>query len=725
MTLANKLAEERRARLAAELLLEQKQAELHAANRKLGRHALALSEEIHETRAEVQTVRSENQQVKLDLSAANEKVQVAERRLWQSIRAIEDGFAFFDADGKMIVANDAWIQVFDGVEDVRPGVSFVELLQIATEEGLVDIGDAVPTEWRREMIDRWEDVGADPVILRLWNGASIKLVLQRGHDGDIVCLAHNITDTVRYEKVLTAARHKAEAASRAKSAFLANMSHEIRTPMNGVVGMTELLADTPLNDEQRLYIETIRNSGEALLVIINDVLDYSKIEAEKLELHPEPFDLERCIHEVILLLDPAARDKGIELGVDYDLFLPTQYVGDPGRLRQVLTNLLGNAVKFTMEGHVIVRVVGLPEPHLGVVHLHVTVEDTGIGIPEDKRDRVFSEFTQVEDSKQRSFEGSGLGLAITRRLIDLMDGKIWFDSEVGQGSSFGFRITLPVAACDDEDEPPSILPKRLGRVLLVDDHPANLAILEKQIGVLGAETVTCASAPDALERVGDGFDLMITDHNMPGMDGMELAEALREAGHSLPIIMLSSASGFAESEPARRHLSAVLQRPTPRRDLFRALQGLGAETVRAPAGPAASDAHSGPVVLAAEDNATNRLVLAKMLAQEPVTLVFAENGAEAVQEWDRLRPDLILMDLSMPGMDGTEATRLIRETEAERGLHRTPIIAVTAHVMEDAADEVRRAGMDGYVGKPMRKAAVLDLIAAWIPNQDLADAAQG
>ncbi|WP_136634462.1 response regulator [Pseudooceanicola onchidii] len=712
MTLATKLAEERRARLAAERLLEQKQAELHAANRKLGRHARALSEEIVETRAQVQSVQDENQRVKLDLSVANQKIEVAERRLWQSIQAIEDGFAIFDADGHMIAANDAWIDVFDGVDEVKPGVTFVRLLQIATEEGVVDIGDADPADWRRAVMERWEAPTPEPMIFRLWNGVSIKLVEQRGHDGGIVCLALNITDTVRYEKVLKAARLKAEAANRAKSSFLANMSHEIRTPMNGVVGMTELLSDTPLNDEQRLYVETIKNSGEALLVIINDVLDYSKIEAEKLELHPEPFDLERCIHEVVMLLQPAARDKGLELIVDYDLFLPTMYLGDPGRLRQVLTNLLGNAVKFTPEGHVITRVVGLPDTDSGEVHVHVTVEDTGIGIAKDKQHLVFSEFSQVEDGKKRSFEGSGLGLAISQRLIRLMGGRIWLDSDEGVGASFGFQITLPMAEDMAAADQPVIVPRNLGRVLLVDDHAVNLAILEKQIGVLGAETVSCRTAQEALERIDDRVDLVITDHNMPGMDGMELAEALREAGHEVPIIMLSSTSGFAEMEPGRRHLAAVLQRPTPRRDLFRALVGIGP----APPVPDSAPARARPVILAAEDNATNRLVLSKMLANEPVDLHFAENGAEAVASWKALKPDLILMDLSMPGMDGTEATQHIRTAEQAGGLLRTPIIAVTAHVMQDAEEEVKRLGMDGYVGKPMRKSAVLDLLATRIAD---------
>ena len=353
MSLANKLSEERRARLAAERLLEQKQAELQAANRKLGKHAQQLTHEIVDARAqvetvrtEVETVRNENARVKSDLNEANQKVELLERRLWHSIETIQDGFAFFDSDSRMIAANGAWLSIFDGLEAVQPGISYVEILQFCTEEGIVNIGDHTPSEWREKMLDRWQSPNPEPEVIRLWNGSYIKVFDQRGHGGDVVSLAMNITDTVRYEERLKDARAKAEAASRAKSSFLANMSHEIRTPMNGVVGMADLLKDTELTDEQLLYAETIKNSGEALLVIINDVLDYSKIEAEKLVLHSEPFDLERAVHEVIMLIQPTARDKEIDLLIDYDMFLPTQFTGDRGRIRQVITNLMGNAVKF-------------------------------------------------------------------------------------------------------------------------------------------------------------------------------------------------------------------------------------------------------------------------------------------------------------------------------------------------------------------------------------------
>ncbi len=712
MSLANKLAEERRGRLAAERLLEQKQAELHAANRKLGKHARALSDEIVVTRAKVQTALDENLRVKSDLHLANEKVQVAERRLWHSIETIQDGFAFFDESGRMIAANRAYIAVFDGLEAIEPGISYVEILQLATEEGIVNIGDRTPAEWREEMLDRWQGPAPEPVIIRLWSGAYIKLIDQRGHGGDVVSLALNITSTIRYEERLKEARAKAEAASRAKSSFLANMSHEIRTPMNGVVGMADLLRDTDLTEEQLLYVNTIRNSGEALLVIINDVLDYSKIEAEKLVLHPEPFDLERCIHELIMLMQPKARDQGLEILLDYDLFLPTQFIGDPGRLRQVLTNLLGNAIKFTLEGHVLIRVTGVQGAG-GTAQVHVTVEDTGIGIPQDKVAHVFGEFNQVDDEHNRRFEGTGLGLAISQQLIRLMGGEIWVESAPGAGSTFGFRLSLPLA--EGAEEAPAMRAPGLRRALIVDGHDANRIVLQKQLELLGIETVCCADGAEALARMGGDIGLVLTEHDMPGMDGLELAEALRGAGHAAPIVLLSKNTGYAEQDPARPLLHAVLQKPVPRRALFAMMDAL-APTAAPDATP--SDA---PVplpralrVLAAEDNKTNRLVFGKMVKTLDIDLAFAGNGAEAVELYQSFRPDIVFMDISMPMMDGKEATQRIRAIEAGTGAH-VPVIAMTAHAMEGDDAGILAAGLDHYLTKPLRKAAIHERILAACP----------
>ncbi|MGK7752874.1 MULTISPECIES: response regulator [unclassified Roseovarius] len=715
MSLANKLAEERRARLAAERLLEQKQAELQAANRKLGRHARALSEEIVETRAEVQTVRDENARVKSDLNVANEKVAIAERRLWHSIQTIQDGFAFFDAESRMIAANHAWLGVFEGLEDVKPGISYVEILQCVTEEGVVDIGDADPAAWREKMLDRWQTVAPEPEIIRLWNGAYIKLIDQRGQTGDVVSLALNITDTIRYEERLKEARRKAEAASRAKSSFLANMSHEIRTPMNGVVGMAELLTDTELDEEQLLYANTIKNSGEALLVIINDVLDYSKIEAEKLVLHEEPFDLERCIHELIMLMQVNARDKGIDLLVDYDLFLPTRFVGDPGRLRQIMTNLLGNAVKFTEEGHVMVRVVGVEAETEGAARLHVTIEDSGIGIPADKVGHIFGEFNQLDGESNRKFEGTGLGLAISEKLVRLMGGDIWVESAEGQGSTFGFAVELPLAEAETETGQDFSVPDGLRKVLIVETNALNRAILERLFTALEVAVVCCDSGARALEAMDAEVSLVITDHVMPEMDGIELAEALKEAGHAAPVLLLSGNIGSVDQDPGRRFVDAVLQKPFPRNALFAALArmpGLRAGLADAPPSHAATQRVMR--VLAAEDNKTNRLVFSKMVKAMDIDLKFAVNGEEAVAFYRSFRPDIVFMDISMPEMDGKEAARAIRQIEAESGAH-VPIVAMTAHAMEGDEDDILSVGIDHYLSKPLSKQTLIEHVLAACP----------
>lgn len=708
MSLAEKLAAERRARLAAERLLEIKQGELHAANKKLGRHALALTRQIGATQAEVANVRDENARVKSDLTVANAKIEIAERRLWMSIQSIQDGFAFFDADGCMIGANAAYLDVFEDLEEVGPGVSYIRILQLLTEEGIVNTEDLTPADWRNEMATRWAMPNPQPKIIRLWNDQYIKLIDQRGHAGDVVTLALNITASVRYEAQLHAAREKAEAANRAKSAFLANMSHEIRTPMNGVVGMAELLGDTDLTEEQQLYANTIRSSGEALLVIINDVLDYSKIEADKLVLHPEEFDLERCIHEVVMLLQPAARDKGLVLAVDYDLFLPTRFVGDPGRVRQVLTNLMGNAVKFTRSGHVLIRVTGVTPSTTAKTAIHVAIEDTGIGIPQDKLDLIFGEFNQVEDDRNRSFEGTGLGLAITKRLIELMGGRIWVESDEGVGSCFGFRVEMPAPGA--ENAPPA-RSSDIRKVLVVEAQEVNRTILERQFEMLGFAPLTASTGAEALSCPMLDADLILIDEDLPDMDGADLARGLRNAGARGPLVLMSR--GHTAAPRPTTDFQGTLTKPITRAALFRQIAALGDPEPQpeAPVTTPASEAAPLPVptkngrkmrVLAAEDNRTNQLVFRKMLKDADIDLKLVANGEEAVEAYASFAPDLVFMDISMPRMDGKEATRRIRAIEAETGAH-VPVIAMTAHAMSGDREAILEAGLDGYLTKPLRK----------------------
>lgn len=713
MTLAHILAEERRARLAAERLLEMKEAELFAANRKLGRHARALSDRIERTEAEVVNVRSENEKVKSDLSAAHQKIEIAERRLWHSIRTIRDGFAFFDSNNMMVGANDAYLSVFDDLEDMKPGVSYPEVLQILTDEGIVDTQELAPAEWRAMMLDRWERPNPEPLVLRFWNGLYAKLIDQRGPGGDVVSLALNITDTILYENRLKSARHQAEAASRAKSAFLANMSHEIRTPMNGIVGMADLLTETGLGEEQRLFVDTIRNSGEALLTIINDVLDYSKIEAEKLQLRPTEFDLEQCIHEVMRLLQPSVQDKGIALLIDYDLFLPTQLIGDPGRIRQILTNILGNAVKFTSQGHVLISITG--QQNDGKCEIHVTVQDTGIGIPPEKIDHIFGEFNQVDDERNRQFEGTGLGLTITKRLIELMGGRIWVTSTAGEGTCFGFEITLDCASKEEVE----LVKPGIKKVLVVDSNDLTRGILEKQIGLLGLECHAFRTPADAKPSLETAFDLAIFDDLQGEMDGFDLAQMIHEQHPGTPVFVLSCNAARDESDPSRDHITAVLQKPLSRQILFQRLMAIDApseaEPTQAPPvvfharkrhAPAAARALR---VLAAEDNKTNQLVFGKMLKSLDIDLTFAANGVEALEKYQEIDPDIIFMDISMPQMDGKEASRKIRDMEESTGTH-VPIIAMTAHAMEGDEAAILSAGLDHYLTKPLKKARVVEQI---------------
>jgi signal transduction histidine kinase/CheY-like chemotaxis protein len=833
MDLTERLVRERRARLAAERLLEQKSRELFAANEKLAIHARSLSDQIVEQRqvvrsalSEAEVLKDQNTRFVVDLDRAHTAAVMAERRLWDAINTVRDGFAVFDTSLKLATANKAWLSWFDG-QPVAPGIPYDEMLGILSRT-VLDLGEETAEEFVIRMRLRIETDPIEPVTLKLRNGTWIKLQDRRALDGDLVSLAIDITEQMRIwaaidvlpdgfvlfdreerllacnqryremfpdsaplmqqgvtfedllrnglgnshipeavgreeewlaerlqhfraadtiaentlaggrvilesdhvtpdggrvglrtditaireqQAALDAARKAAEAANRAKSAFLANMSHEIRTPMNGVVGMAELLCDTALTEEQRLFAETIRSSGEALLVIINDILDYSKIEAERLTLRPEPFDLERTIHEVTMLLQPRAREKGIDLMIDFDMFLATRFIGDPGRLRQVLTNLIGNAVKFTEKGHVLTRVVGVEEEG-GRQTLHVTVEDTGIGIAPEFLDHIFGEFNQVEDERNRKFEGTGLGLAITQRLIEHMGGAVWVDSDFGKGSCFGFRVTLPIA----EDARPVQVPVTVKRVIAVDDQFINRTILERQLAPCGIAVTLCRSGAELLERlaVDAPYDVVLTDHAMPEMDGLTLLAHIRAAGHSLPVMLLSShTTGLGE---AARDFAAILQKPILRSDLYRHLQGL-----TAPAAPEIADEAPAAFtdlrqmrVLAAEDNRTNQLVFQKMVRDMDIELVFADNGRIAVEKFQSFQPDLIFMDISMPEMDGKEAARTIRALGGA-GV-KVPIVALTAHAMDGDAEAILAAGIDRYLTKPLRKTAIESALAEHRPR---------
>ncbi len=728
------LARERRGRLAAERLLDVKTRELAMANAQLSRHALSLTDQIVQQRAEAAELVDENAQVKSDL----EQVQA---RLWSSFEAIPDGFAVFDRDSKLVLANPAYLAVFEGLEDVRPGIPYADLLELCMSEGLVDPEGLSPAAWRDMMLARWDAPEIGSQIIRLWNGAFLKLKDERTPQGDVLSLGLNITETIQHQADLKDARERAEGANRAKSAFLANMSHEIRTPMNGVVGMADLLCDGALSDEQRLYAETIRSSGEALLVIINDVLDYSKIEAEKLELNPEPFDLERVLHEVLLLVQPGAKAKGLHVAVDFGLGVIGEMVADAGRLRQILTNLVGNAIKFTETGHVLVRVKPNEAAAPGQQGFSIEIEDTGIGIPEDLQGHIFGEFNQAEDEKNRKFEGTGLGLAISRHLVRLMQGDIWVRSVPGEGSTFGIALTLPLSPNAKRPDLPR--PRRIRSVAIVDDLKVNRMVLRRHFEALGLGVASFASGPDLLGALGGGQapDLVITDHEMPDMNGPALALKLQKAVPGCPVVLFSSGAVAGLSAAERKRFAAILTKPMLRRDLFAALsqldEALGTEPPKArvsaaprkapakvrmpksvakPAAlkqkPAAKATASSTAlrVLAADDNRTNQLVFRKMVKDQDIDLTFASNGVEAVAAYKDQHPAVVFMDISMPEMDGMEATRHIRAYEIAQNLTPVPIIAMTAHAMDGDAERIMTSGINRVLTKPLRKATLVEEI---------------
>lgn len=709
MDLSDKLAQERRGRLAAERLLELKQAELFAANKKLGDHAEALSNEIVETRQQVEQVRSEAEALKGENVQVRSDLRIAERRLWESIQSIPDGFAVFDRDDRLVTANDAFIAVFDGLEEAKPGITYGRALELLVAEGAIDIGDQPTAEWQAEMLERWHTKSLETRTIKLWNGRYIKLMDQRAPAGDTVCLTLDITDTIKREADLQEARRNAEAAARTKSSFLANMSHEIRTPMNGVVGMADLLLDNDLNDEQRLYVETIKNSGEALLVIINDVLDYSKIEAKKLELNPEVFDLETAVMEVQTLLQPAAAEKGIRLFYQFDMGLAQTFVGDPGRIRQVLINLVGNAVKFTPKGQVVIRVYGVETGTDDHLMVHVQVEDTGIGIAAAQIDHVFGEFNQAEDAMSRKFDGTGLGLAITRQLIDLMGGEIWADSEPGKGSCFGFKIPLKV------EEPAPELPNFAGsyrRTVIFGTNSDMISIYQEALAAVGIEAEGALLGASALAEMVD-LAIILTQSEA---EGAEAVERLRATNPDTLILLQAVSFGSTLHED---DLLKKMPLPITRNNLIQLLQPKEYPHQQHPT-PNTSSNDRKMRILAAEDNKTNRLVFQKMVRDLDIELEFAANGREAVDKFQAHRPDLIFMDISMPEMDGKTATRKIRAIEAaDETASSCPIIAVTAHAMRGDATDILAAGLDHYLTKPLTKRTIITSILEHCPESCL------
>lgn len=666
------------------------------------------------------------EQQRAALAASHAALREQAQVLQGVLESIGEGVMVADMQGRFVVFNPAAENLLGhGATDLRPE-QWVDHFGLFQTDGTTSFPvDEVPLvrALRGEECDEVELLVRNPrkpqPILIAMTGRPIRDdgVLSGG-----VVVLRDITEPKRAEEELRQAKQSAESANKYKSEFLANMSHEIRTPMNGVLGMTELVLDTELNHEQREYLSMAKTSANHLLSIINDILDFSKIEAGKLDLEMIPFPLRESLDETIATLGLRASRKGLELACHILPQVPDDLIGDPGRIRQIVVNLAGNAIKFTERGEVVVHVdVESRTDHN--VTLHFSVSDTGIGIPPEKTDRLFKSFSQVDASTTRQYGGTGLGLAISAQLVRMMNGRIWLESQPGVGSTFHFTATFELSPTVLRPLPVNRIELAQLPVLVVDDNATNRTILHEMLSNWRMKPTVVeggAAALQALERAsreGRPFSLVLLDSMMPGMDGISLAAEIQKrpelAGATL--MMLSSKDRRSEAAKCRElGVASYLQKPVGQSVLLNAIMttlgpSLSHETTPIASRPDLAPCQRSLRLLLAEDNEVNRRLAVRLLQRRGHEVVLVSNGRQALTALENERFHAVLMDIQMPEMDGLEATTIIRERERITGIH-IPIIAMTAHAMKGDAERCYEAGMDGYIAKPLQPLELFEVV---------------
>lgn len=691
---------------------------------------------------------------------ADEAVRRSDARFRKLVQSSLIGVFVARLDGSIVEANNAFLSIvgYSREEFDQGRVRWDALTPAehrANDEKAISLLKATGTclPWEKEYLHK---LGHRVPIL-------VGVTMLEGSETECICFVVDITQQKQTEQELKAAKEAADAASQAKSQFLANMSHEVRTPMNAIIGLTELVLNSPLTQRQTDYLKMVLQSAESLLSIINDVLDFSKVESGKIELEAMPLRLRECVGDALKALALRAHAKGLELALDIHSDVPDWVLGDAGRLRQVITNLVGNAIKFTPAGEVVVSVDVMRTPDQGSeagdegavesvpeyesmrvrgsgdsatsltpdsgpnghAELLFCISDTGIGIAPDKIGKVFEAFEQADSSTTRQYGGTGLGLAIVKRLVELMHGQVWIESEIGKGSRFYFSVRLPLCVEPPlEDETPRRTAIRGTRCLVVDDNATNRRILDEILRSWEMLPSCAGSAAEALEALrrgaaaGQPFELVLTDINMPGMDGFALIEQLRAEPEISRTTVIILTSGDRQNDAASAERLGVAQRllkPVKQSELFDAIAaalGMVAAEPEAPAEVEAPLAVCPLKILLAEDSLVNQRLAVGLLERHGHDVAVANNGQEALDALQKERFDLVLMDVQMPELDGLEATRRIRVRERNADGRHTPIIAMTAHALKGDRERCLAAGMDEYVSKPIRERQLLAAMRA-------------